>query len=300
MVDLGNNNSFQEKPLSNQAQRSSLTAIENTFDEQLRDTFAAEPISKDAAPFAKEFLLKNYPEMMSAYLDLTTDLEQRGCVLVEQFYKRQNRQAPLIVLEVHEAATNSFLIPNINLYLEAPYDNLRDQGRTSQKQVAALPGEANEFSEDVHGKYQLERYSADAKQRLVFFPASESGIEMPEYRATVPLLMRVQMSVAAEHEALSNAEERLCRGGKDYSYLFDDLLLPALRTDINSESNGFAGIRQEPEIYAEESSRSDRNFSVLAVVPRVESSSSTRFEYGITNLEGSFLGVIATSSYSRS
>ena len=300
MVDLGNTNHFQVKPLPSQAQRNSLTAIEDRFDEQLRDGFAAEPIPKNAAPFAKEFLLKNYPEMMSAYLDLTTDLEQRGCVLVEQLYKRQNGQAPLIVLEVREAESSSYLLPNINLYLESPYDNLRDQGRTAQKQIAALPGEAKEFSEDVHGKYQLEKYSADAMLRLVFFPASESGIELPEYRATVPLLMRVQMSVAAEHEALSNAEERLSGGGKGYSYLFDDLLLPALRSDINSASNGFAGIRQEPEIYAGGSSRDDRNFSVTTVVPRVESSRTTRFEYGIINLEGSFLGVVATSSHLKS
>jgi hypothetical protein len=293
MVDLSDTGRGKEYiPTALPLNRNSIAQTENGLDNQLINLFELTPVSDKSARGVREYLNDHHPDMISAYDDLCNELNDQGYTLVEKFFKRTDNKAPLIVLEVTDPIFGDYIIPNINQLLEPPYDNLTEQRDSKQKQFAEREQEGDPLDSAKPSAYALERYSASAPLKLVFFAPSESGVDLLGYQTTVPLVMRVVMSAAAEDEAILKAVSRLSGETSDYSYLYDELLMRALREQIHEQSNRFVGIREKPEIVNEKSTHEGNLFSITAIVQQVNSAQEENFKIAFSKNSTPFLEAI--------
>jgi hypothetical protein len=250
--------------------------------EQLSENLNVKLLSDRAAPFARDILDEKYPEMMSRFNELVSELRNQNLEVIERYYIYEDKKStPLLALKVRDLKSGAYIIPNINMILEPALDNLREQRESSQKQVAARSDESFELEDRSILKIALEPLPSNAPLQLLFYPTSEYQGSLLDYKSTVPFVMSVQMSSEAVEQGLELAYQRLLGQSQDYSYIFDELLLPAVQASINQASNKFFGIREKPVIIEDRSQRDGEVFKITAYVPKNEMVSKEVFKYFI-------------------
>lgn len=147
---------------------------------------------------------------------------------------------PIVVIEFRHAKSQRFGISGIGFTYGEIDPQSRNEVDGDKKRLMMGNEELDEYgNRSFHPAERL-----DNPVRMILTPG-----ENPDQ----PFCTRVEFSKAAFNEALQLVEERLTGVTGEYSYLYDEKLIPALRADLIERSSGQFGDLEKPQIVHEES-----------------------------------------------
>lgn len=217
-------------------------------------------------------------ELVTAARDVIQLLEQAGFIASLQYCRSGDLKHPLPVITAR-SETGEYLIPNINMVWDPtiPLERGGSGGAPHKKLVIAPEDLEHADSSMPHSSLRVERFASGNPVSIMLYPS-----ESPDAQAlAVPIF-----SAAAFEEALSHAATRAQDAtSREYSYIFDELVIPKLRDTIRSETEQL-GAREIPEIIDNGTAEDGRLFDIKAYVPKANIVEMIRFQCAPTIEKG--------------